>query len=274
MALSVVDLYRDILPKTNCGDCGFPTCLAFAGMVVSEKLPLKNCPHIEPAKLESAQAELDLQYDQGKWTKRDMAADALQWARERAASMALEDLPGRIGGELIECDGESILELPYFSGSIHIRPGKITRPDGSDLNRWEQVFIFNHMAQGGSRRPTGNWKGLEEFPNTVSKIKSMKSNVEAPLLARFTGKAHELKEMALDLGGEDRSPEFSTADAAFRFQPLPRVPVMLLFWDADESDDFGAEVKLLFDETISGHLDIESILFLSERIRQLLCGEA
>ena len=29
MALSVVDLYRDILPKTNCGDCGYPTCMAF-----------------------------------------------------------------------------------------------------------------------------------------------------------------------------------------------------------------------------------------------------
>ena len=29
--------------------------------------------------------------------------------------------------------------------------------------------------------------------------------------------------------------------------------------------------KLLFDETISEHLDIESILFLSERLMQLLC---
>ena len=48
---------------------------------------------------------------------------------------------------------------------------------------------------------------------------------------------------------------------------------MLLFWDADPADDFGAEVKLLFDDTITGHLDIESILFLSERLRQLLCGD-
>jgi hypothetical protein len=31
--------------------------------------------------------------------------------------------------------------------------------------------------------------------------------------------------------------------------------------------------KLLFDETIIEHLDIESIIFLSERLRQLLCGE-
>jgi CO dehydrogenase/acetyl-CoA synthase gamma subunit (corrinoid Fe-S protein) len=27
MALSVVDLYRDILPQTNCGDCRYPTCM-------------------------------------------------------------------------------------------------------------------------------------------------------------------------------------------------------------------------------------------------------
>ena len=27
MALSVVDLYRDILPQTNCDDFGYPTCM-------------------------------------------------------------------------------------------------------------------------------------------------------------------------------------------------------------------------------------------------------
>ena len=36
MALSVVDLYRDVLPRTNCGDCGFSTCLAFAMALASE----------------------------------------------------------------------------------------------------------------------------------------------------------------------------------------------------------------------------------------------
>jgi hypothetical protein len=46
---------------------------------------------------------------------------------------------------------------------------------------------------------------------------------------------------------------------------------MLLFWDQDKKDGFDAGTKLLFDETITEHLDIESILFLSERLRQLLC---
>lgn len=54
-------------------------------------------------------------------------------------------------------------------------------------------------------------------------------------------------------------------------KPLPRVAVMLLFWEEDITEGLRDKVKLLFDETIVEHLDIESILFLSERLMQLLC---
>ncbi len=273
MALSVVDLYQKILPKTNCRECGYPSCLAFAGMVVSEQLSLDNCPHIARDVLEKAQAELNEQYAAGKWTKRDLAADALVWAKERAAAMDIEALPDRIGGAVKKDDKGKYLELPYFNDYIIIRPEKIEKKDGSALNRWEQVFILNHMAQGGSAPPTGTWKGLEAIPNTISKMKSMKAHVEVPLLNRFAGHPDELKKAALAIGGEDCLAEFPTADVAVRFTPLPRLPVMLLFWDADPDDGFGAEIKLLFDETISEHLDVESIMFLSERIRQLLRGD-
>ncbi|MCP4690513.1 MAG: DUF3786 domain-containing protein, partial [Desulfobacterales bacterium] len=54
-------------------------------------------------------------------------------------------------------------------------------------------------------------------------------------------------------------------------RPLPKVPVMVMFWDEEKEDGFEAAAKLMFDETITDHLDIESIMFLSERLRQLLC---
>ena len=271
MPLSVVDLYQKILPRTNCRECGFPTCLAFASMVVSEKHPLGNCPHVPPEVLAEAKKELEAQYAAGKWTKRDMAADALQWAKERAASMKIEDLPDRIGGELVEMDGETVLKLPYFTGAVFIREGAISHDDGSDLNRWEQVFLFNHLAQGGSVQPTGDWKALEAFPNTVSKVKSMRAHVEAPLRECFTGRRDALREAALAIGGVDKTVGMDSADLAVALRPLPRVPVMVMFWDAEAEEGMDAEVKLLFDETITHHLDIESIMFLSERIQALLC---
>ncbi|OQX23939.1 MAG: Fe-S cluster protein [Desulfobacteraceae bacterium IS3] len=269
MALSVVDLYKSILPRTNCKDCGFPTCLAFAGMVVSEKLPLKNCPHIAPDLLEKSQKELDEQYAAGKWLKKDMAKDALIWAKERSASMNIADLPERIGGELLKEDGNPVLKLPYFKGFVIIKSEGVFSAEDVSLNRWEQVFIYNHIAQGGKAMPTGKWKGLEEIPNTVSKMKSMKSHVEEPLIKRFQGRMEELREAAVNLGGADMSREIPSAEIVFFFRPLPKLPVMLLFWDQEEG--FEAKAKLLFDETITEHLDIESIMFLSERLRQLLC---
>ena len=271
MALSVVDLYKDILPKTNCKDCGFSTCLAFASMVVSEKHPIENCPHLSADVVEKCKSELEKQYSSGKWLKRDMAEDALKWARERSASMKIEDLPDRIGGRLIKKGEGYSLELPYFMDFIIISQDSITRKDDSELTRWEQVFIYNHMAQGGSRLPTGKWKGFIEFPNTVSKIKSMKEHVEKPLIEKFKGKPGELLVAAKQLGGLDMTDEIRSADLSLLFNPLPRIPVMLMFWDENLDDDFEAEVKLLFDESILNHLDIESIMFLSERLKQLLC---
>jgi Domain of unknown function (DUF3786)/Putative Fe-S cluster len=222
MPLSVVDLYGKILPRTNCGDCGHPTCLAFASMVVSEKRPIKECPHLEPAKADACQKELDAQHAAGKWTRRDMAADALAWARERAASMAIADLPQRIGGTLFHEAGGPCLALPYFNGKILIRDGRISSENGDALTRWEQVFIYNHMAQGGSAEPAGKWKGLQEIPNTVSKIKSMVSQVETPLQQRFAGRIEELAQAAASIGGVDKTAEIGSADAVYFFQTLPR----------------------------------------------------
>jgi len=274
MALSVVDLYRDVLPQTNCGDCGFPTCLAFAGMVVSDQHPLENCPHLSSQTVEACNRARGEQYAAGKWTRRDMAEDALKWARERSASMDLADLPGRIGGALGTVEGRPALKLPYFTGHILIKETDIVRTDGMELTRWEKVFIYNHLAQGGRRLPTGNWKGFEEFPNTVSKVKTMAGQVEAPLVDRFHGRLAVLRKAAREIGATDVTGKGNGADAAFFIQPLPRLPVTLLFWDEDPEDGFGATAKLLFDETVTEHLDIESIVFLSERLRQMLCDAA
>jgi hypothetical protein len=271
MALSVVDLYRTVLPKTNCKDCGFPTCLSFASMVVSEQHPLKNCPHIDPELLAKSEVELAEQYAEGKWLKRDLAGEALKWAQNRAASMAVEDLPDRIGGELVDCDGKTGLKLPYLNGSLLIIGTDITDESDNKLTRYEQVFVLNHLAQGGRALPRGKWKGLVEFPNTVSKIVSMKSQVEEPLIKHFSGKSKELQARALALGATPLQGQQNDADVALVFHVFPRVPVSLMFWDAKDDEDFEAEAKLMFDETVVEHLDIESIIFMSERLRQLLC---
>ena len=45
MALTALQIYN-YLPKTNCGKCGFPTCLAFAMQLANQKTSLDKCPDV------------------------------------------------------------------------------------------------------------------------------------------------------------------------------------------------------------------------------------
>ena len=45
MALKGLDIFK-LTPKTNCKDCGSPTCMAFSMKVAQGALPLEKCPHL------------------------------------------------------------------------------------------------------------------------------------------------------------------------------------------------------------------------------------
>jgi len=58
MPLTGIEIFK-LLPKTNCGECGVPTCLAFAMNLAAGKAELSACPHVSEearAKLEEASA--------------------------------------------------------------------------------------------------------------------------------------------------------------------------------------------------------------------------
>ena len=58
MALSGLEIYK-LLPQTNCKDCNYPTCLAFAMKLAAKQAELKDCPHVSEEasqKLEAASA--------------------------------------------------------------------------------------------------------------------------------------------------------------------------------------------------------------------------
>ncbi|OGX24528.1 MAG: hypothetical protein A3J51_03305 [Omnitrophica WOR_2 bacterium RIFCSPHIGHO2_02_FULL_45_21] len=56
MALSGLEIYK-LLPKTNCRECGFPTCLAFALALAKKAVALEKCPSVSPAAKEALQAQ-------------------------------------------------------------------------------------------------------------------------------------------------------------------------------------------------------------------------
>ena len=58
MPLTGIEIFK-LLPKTNCGECGVPTCLAFAMSLAAGKAELAACPYVteeSKTKLEEASA--------------------------------------------------------------------------------------------------------------------------------------------------------------------------------------------------------------------------
>ncbi len=52
MGLTGLEIFKQ-LPKTNCKDCGAPTCLAFAMALANGKASLDSCPHVTDAAREN-----------------------------------------------------------------------------------------------------------------------------------------------------------------------------------------------------------------------------
>ena len=80
MALTGIQILK-LLPKTNCGECKFPTCLAFAMALAAGKTELDLCPHV------SADAKTQLS---------DASAPPI-----RQVSIGVDDYGVKIGGETV-----------------------------------------------------------------------------------------------------------------------------------------------------------------------------
>ena len=56
MALTGIQIYK-LLPQTNCKECGYPTCLAFAMKLAAKQVELTACPYVTPeAKVQLAES--------------------------------------------------------------------------------------------------------------------------------------------------------------------------------------------------------------------------
>jgi len=75
----------------------------------------------------------------------------------------------------------------------------------------------------------------------------------APLLERYGRDLGGFKKASENLSGE----LLDMADAAYRFSPLPKIPLYYLLWEGD--DEFQPHLSILFDRSIERHLSADAI---------------
>jgi hypothetical protein len=74
-----------------------------------------------------------------------------------------------------------------------------------------------------------------------------------PILERYGNDLEGFEKAAERLGGE----ALNLADAAYRFEALPKIPLHYLFWEGDE--EFEPRLSVLFDRSVEYHLAADII---------------
>jgi hypothetical protein len=74
-----------------------------------------------------------------------------------------------------------------------------------------------------------------------------------PILKRFGRDLAGFKKAAESLNGEF----LDLADAAYKFSPLPKIPLYYLLWEGD--DEFEPHLSVLFDRSIECHFSADAI---------------
>ncbi len=258
-----------LTPKSNCGDCGYPTCLAFAVAVTKGGISALGCPHIDPARLpeelarESAGTGLD-QVARGQ-EERDMTLVA--HLKSKVKGLDFSSLAERLGAKC-EPDRPGELMFRYLGRQVRIGPDQVRMDSQELVDPRDQILLYNYLAFGGGEPPRGEWVGMESLPNSISKVRTLDTYCQQRISERFSGRGNRLTALCLELDGREEAGQ--SADVAVMVPVLPRVPLLVLFWDEEPEDGFAATTKILFDQRVMDFLDLESLVFAAERLADRL----
>jgi len=146
MPLTGIEIFK-LLPKTNCGECGVPTCLAFAMNLASGKAELNACPYVSEeakSKLEEASAPPILPVTIGVGDKAlRIGGETVMFRHEKR----FENPPGMailISDAMDEAEVnarcERCQQLQYQRVGLTLRPELIAiKDDSGDAKKFETV---------------------------------------------------------------------------------------------------------------------------------------
>jgi len=252
---TAVEIYK-LLPKTNCGSCGLPSCFGFAAKLATRQASPDECTNM------SREArELLRTTDTGQRTSPGTVYEqALVSLQPKILALDFRKAASLFGATV---RGPDTLDITFLNETYHVTKEKITDPSGREPRPWTSILIYNHLSMPDPPAPAGEWITFGSIPASHAKDKAWAGHVEEVIARHFEGNVETLKERCRTLGGTVATVQ-GDYDAAFAFLFFPHYPVLLLFSDAVPEENFPAQCKLLLDRTAPRYLDIESIVVLGE----------
>jgi len=259
-------------PKTNCGECGHPTCLAFAAAVSRAGGEINLCPYIDLQGLETTLLSSKKNLD----NLAEQVAEEHDWAlvkhlQEKVSKVDFSSIADSLGASWHE-QNPDVLSLRYLGQEVILGKSEILLSNDKIVDPRDQILLYNYVHSCGGREPDGTWIGMESMPNSISKIKTLATYCEKKIAKFLSGKPVQvLTDLGLQLDGYEGPPDLgSTATSSLIVPVLPMLPQYLLFWEEDSDLGIEEKAKVLFDHNVLDFLDLESLVFSAERFAERL----
>ena len=149
--------------------------------------------------------------------------------------------------------------IDVLSRRCLVGPEGVKAADGRPLDFTVRIVLAYYVLHGGSGALAGQWVAYRDFKDGAFFYEAFKRIVEYKIAQDFSGRMDDLKRTAASLGAEHIETELG-GDLGLRFPVLPNVPLLLIFYDADE--DFPSSARVLFDASGPAFLDMECLAVL------------
>ena len=137
MALTGIQIFK-LLPKTNCKECGVPTCLAFAMNLASGKAELDSCPYVSDEareQLAEASAPPIRPVKIGKGVRQAMTGGETVQYRHEKTFYNPTLLAGLISSDIADADLDTKLKcwnaFQYERVGLNLRPELVALKDAT-----------------------------------------------------------------------------------------------------------------------------------------------
>jgi acetyl-CoA decarbonylase/synthase complex subunit gamma len=137
MALTGIQIFK-LLPKTNCKECGVPTCLAFAMNLASGKAELDSCPYVSDEardQLAEASAPPILPVEIGKGVRKRVVGGETVLCRHEKTFFNQTAFAAMVGSDIADAALETKLKtwnaLQFERVGLNLRPELVALKDAN-----------------------------------------------------------------------------------------------------------------------------------------------
>lgn len=188
---------------------------------------------------------------------------------ELRRELVRRDFPqlGHNVGATIDADG---MRLPVWGKPVIIGRDNFIAVDeesGVECSGLLQAMIAYYCFTSDGSAPIGQWVSFSELPDGQFYVAAFQGYTGQRLAQTFGDDLGRFAAAAESAGGV---PE-PLADATFRYQVFPHVPLAAACWRGDE--EFPSSYRLLFDASVSRHLPTDGCAILGSILTTRLCAE-